>query len=348
VNFTGVTGQGILSYSVLSSPGGFVGSCSAPCSSVNIGGLTNGTPYTFTVRATNVNGTSVASAASNAVTPIAVSQTITFGTNPGPIVYSLTATFAVNATASSGLPVNFVSTTTAVCTIAGTLVTVVAAGTCVIAADQSGDATYAIAPQVTQSVSITAAVQSIVFGSPPALVVNGIGTVSATGGASGNAVVFSSTTPAVCTVSGTNGTTVTGVSVGSCVVAANQAGNVNYSAAPQVTSTLVIGQGSQTITFSPPSSVNVGAAPIGLTASGGASGNPVTFTSQTTTVCTTSGTNGATLTFLTTGTCTVRASQAGNATFLAAANVDRSIAVGNVAPPAPTAPTAPTTTGSAR
>ena len=74
--------------------------------------------------------------------------------------------------------------------------------------------------------------QAIVFGSPPSVVVGGTGTVSAAGGATGNAVSFTSTTTTVCTVSGA---TVTGVAPGSCIIAANQLGNGNYNAAAQQT-----------------------------------------------------------------------------------------------------------------
>jgi len=55
--------------------------------------------------------------------------------------------------------------------------------------------------------------------------------MAATGGASGNPVVITSTTPNVCTVAGT---VVRFVGVGTCVIAANQSGNSAYNAAPQV------------------------------------------------------------------------------------------------------------------
>jgi exo-beta-1,3-glucanase (GH17 family) len=74
--------------------------------------------------------------------------------------------------------------------------------------------------------------QHIIFGPPPQVVVGGTGTVSATGGKSGNPVVFSTLTSDVCTISGN---LVSGEAVGSCTIAANQTGNDNYNDAPTVT-----------------------------------------------------------------------------------------------------------------
>ena len=78
-------------------------------------------------------------------------QTITFGTAP---VVTVGGTGTLSATASSGLAVTFSSTTTATCTLSGSKVTGVAAGACVVAANQAGNATYAAAPQVTQTITI--------------------------------------------------------------------------------------------------------------------------------------------------------------------------------------------------
>jgi hypothetical protein len=82
------------------------------------------------------------------------SQTITFGTAPT-IVAGATGT--VSATATSNLTVTFSSTTPAICTVAGSTVTGVSAGTCVIAADQAGNSSYSAAPQVTQNITISPA-----------------------------------------------------------------------------------------------------------------------------------------------------------------------------------------------
>ncbi len=93
------------------------------------------------------------------------SQTITFAAlsnQPSSI-----APFTISATASSGLAVVFTSTTLAICNVLGTTVTLVTTGTCTIQATQPGNASYAAAPSVNQSFTVTAATQSITFGAIP-------------------------------------------------------------------------------------------------------------------------------------------------------------------------------------
>jgi hypothetical protein len=60
----------ITSYTVTASPGGATGTGAS--SPITVSGLTNGTSYTFTVRASHATGQSAASSASNSVTPVAV------------------------------------------------------------------------------------------------------------------------------------------------------------------------------------------------------------------------------------------------------------------------------------
>jgi hypothetical protein len=160
VTFSGPASDGgsaITSYTATSSPGGLTGSCSAPCTSINVGGLTNGVAYTFTVTATNGIGTGSPSAASNSVTPVAplTAQTITFA----PLASRTLANspFTVSATASSNLAVTFSSQTQSVCTVSGNTVTLVTTGPCTIAADQAGNGTYSPAPQVTRTFTVSPA-----------------------------------------------------------------------------------------------------------------------------------------------------------------------------------------------
>jgi len=83
----------------------------------------------------------------------------------------------------------------------------------------------------------------------------------------------------------------------------------------------------QTITFNALSTHTYGDAPFILSAAGGASGNPVVFTSSDPTVATCTGTNGTTITLLKTGSCTIIANQAGNAAYEAATPVSQTLTV---------------------
>ncbi len=156
-------------------------------------------------------------------------QTITFGALANQTFG--TAPFIVGATASSGLTVTFDSQTSHICTVSGTAVTLVNAGTCTIQGKQRGNTDYAAATPVAQSFLVTPEGQSITFGT---LANQPLGnspfTVSATA-SSGLAVTFNSLTPQVCTVSGT---TVTLLTTGRCTIQARQRGDADYSSATPV------------------------------------------------------------------------------------------------------------------
>ncbi len=144
-------GSEITGYNVTSIPEGLTGTGTA--SPIVVTGLTNGTAYTFTVTATNVAGTSVASAESNSVTPVA-SQVITFD-NPGSQNFGTTPT--LTATSTSGLAVTFSTTTPDVCSITPEgVLTFKTIGVCTINADQAGNAAYLPASTVSQSFDVIA------------------------------------------------------------------------------------------------------------------------------------------------------------------------------------------------
>ena len=151
--------------------------------------------------------------------------------------------------------------------------------------------------------------QTVAFTStPPAdAVVGDTYTATATGGASGLPVVFS-TSSAACTVSASG--SVTFIAVGTCVIAARQAGNTDYSAAARVTQAVGAGPAPQTITFT--STAPTDAVPGGTyraTATGGGSGNPVVFSLGDPTEACSVADDGAVV-FLAPGTCIVAADQA--------------------------------------
>jgi len=120
------------------------------------------------------------------------------------------------------------------------------------------------------------------------------------------------------TCSTTSGTscTVTGLTTGTPYTFTVTAVNGNGIGEASIASNSVTPALAQTITnfSSNPSAGTVGGTST-LTATAGASGNPVTFGSSTPSVCTVSG---STVSYLTAGTCTVTANEAGNATYGAA------------------------------
>ena len=100
--------------------------------------------------------------------PLAL-QTIAF-TSPAPAaaVYG-GALYAVAATASSGLPVAFSTpaSSNGICTVSGSTVSLVGGGTCTISANQTGNGSYAPAPQAQQSFTVARAAQTITITSTP-------------------------------------------------------------------------------------------------------------------------------------------------------------------------------------
>jgi len=136
-----------------------------------------------------------------------------------------------------------------------------------------------------------------------------------------------------------------GVYTTSCAGAADPNYGISYQPG-----TLTITPAPQAITFAALPNRLLGAAPVTVSATGGASGNPVTFTAGPATVCTSGGTNGATITLVGVGTCTVTASQTGAANYSAAPQVTQHFAVSY--PPlsltlgVSSSPAGPITTGS--
>jgi hypothetical protein len=267
-------------------------------------------------------------------TASAQNQTIVF-TSPAPTeTVGATTPYTPSATASSGLAVTFTIdalSTSGSCSIAAGVVSFSGAGSCIIDANQGGNASFNAAPQVQQTVTVGKANQTITYTStaPVAAVVGGATySVAASGGASGNAVTFTidATASAVCTISGS---TVTFIGAGTCVIDANQLGNANYNAATQAQQTFTVGKANQTITYTStaPVAAVVGGATYSVAASGGASGNAVTFTIDATAsaVCTISG---STVTFIGAGTCVIDANQLGNANYNAATQAQQSFGVG--------------------
>jgi len=299
----------------------FVSTTSSVCtvSANSVSPIASGT---CTVQASQAGNTNYLAAANlnQSFTVSQASQTIAFGAL-GNVIIGV-APFTIGATATSGLPVSFSSSTQAICTVSGSTVTVVAVGTCSVTASQAGNTTYAAATPVTQSFSVNnLTAQTIAFGS---LGTQTLGTtpppLSATA-TSGLPVTFTSNSPTVCTVSGVN---ITLIALGTCSITASQVGNATYAAATPVTQTFTVSTLlSQTITFGALGAQTLGTTPPPLSATA-TSGLTVAFASNSPTVCTVSGVN---ITLIAVGTCAITASQAGNATYATATSVTQTFAV---------------------
>ena len=284
--------------------GGFAGTNSC---TLNLAGLT-----TTQIRYYDFGGGLVYSL------PSQTTQTVTFGAL-GDVTFGV-APFELNAVASSGLAVVYTSNTVSVCSVQGSTLTIVGAGRCSITATEPGNANYNDAPAVTQSFNVSQAPETLTFSVLPSVPFTSTPFSLPAIATSGLSVVFTSSTPAVCTVSGT---ALSFVSLGTCTITASQPGDPNYTAATSVTRSFNVVQGPQTISFAPLSGVLFSAAPFSLTASA-SSGLPVTLGSPTPSVCTLSTT---TVTIVGTGTCTIIASQPGDTNYIAAVSVSQSFTV---------------------
>jgi hypothetical protein len=338
VSLTGGSTGGAVTYSVTGASGGYCSMTGAQLTA-NIG---TGTCTATATMAGNNNYNSVTSNPVNVTLQLA-SQAITFTTNP-PAKAAYKSSFTVAATGgASGNAVTF--TSSGVCTNSGATYTMTnSTGTCSVIANQAGNSNYAAATQVAQTVNatgplVTVSPSNINFGTVSLgsittenITVTNIGTAPAT-----------INQPLISIVRGGNSSEFVAVNLCPTSLAAgkNCTITIAFVAGPYYTpqtATLEIvdnAPGSpqpvtlnatvlvpQTIMFTtnPPAKAAYKSS-FTVAATGGASGNAVTFTSSG--VCTNSG---ATYTMTSgTGTCSVIANQAGNSNYAAAAQVMKTV-----------------------
>ncbi|WP_310961880.1 LamG-like jellyroll fold domain-containing protein [Nocardioides terrisoli] len=245
-------------------------------------------------------------------------QTITF-TAPTGLAYGAAKT-ALDATASSGLPVTYASNTPEVCDVdTDGNVLVLAAGPCSITASQDGDTDYDAAPSVTRAfdiaqapLTITASDESMTAGDTPPTP-----TASYDGFVNGDSADSLTTKPTCVSDLDQEKT--------SCSGATDSNYDIGY-----VDGTLTVNPAAkqdQTITFpNPPNVMYGGVEDLHATAS---SKLLVSYASDDHTVCTVDDQGHLTATGA--GTCVVTASQAGDADYNAAPSVEQSVHVDRTA-----------------
>jgi RHS repeat-associated protein len=162
------------------------------------------------------------------------SQTITLATISNR-AYSATP-FQISPTVSSGLPLALASTTPAVCSVATdagvTRVTMLAAGTCTITANQAGSTVYNAATQVTRSFTISKLSQTLTIDTISTKNLGDATFVPDVTNTSGLPVAIATTTASVCTASNN---AVTIIATGTCTITANASATAIYNAASQKT-----------------------------------------------------------------------------------------------------------------
>ena len=262
---------------------------------------------------------------SSDITPVQVTPAITWA-NPADITYG-TALGSQQLDATASYDGSTVQGTFAYIPAAGTILNASQGQTLAVTFSPADTVDYTTATK-SVSINVNKAGQTISFtapSSPISFVPNEQVTLDATGGGSGNPVVFSIDASSTGTGS-ISGNVLTVTAAGSFVLDANQAGNSNYNPATQVQETLVVNKANQTIDFGPLAGQTYGVAPITLTATS-SSNLPVSYTviSGPATI------SGSVLTITGAGLVDVEADQAGNATYAAATPVDESF----TATPAP-------------
>ena len=266
-----------------------------------------------------------ASTGSNALAIAKADQAITVTTH-APASAAFNSSFGVAASGGgSGNAVTFSSSGS--CSNTGAAFTITSGtGACSVLYDEAGTLNYNAALEVTETVAATKLLQtiSVTTHAPASAAFNSSFGVAASGGASGNAVTFSSSGSC-----GNTGATFTMTSgTGTCSVMYDEAGNANYSAATQVTEAVSATKLPQTITVTThaPASAAFNSN-FSVAASGGASGNAVTFSSNG--VCTNAG---ATFTITSgSGVCSVMYDEAGNVNYSAATQVAESVTASKLA-----------------
>jgi flagellar motor protein MotB len=243
-----------------------VSSGTTTCSQPSLGQLHTTGAGTCLVTATKAASTSYLSTSSSATT-VAFSQTQTLSfTSLAPTNANVGGTYQPTASSTANLSVSITvdSSSSAVCSLSGAVVTFTAIGNCVLDANQPGDANHTAATQVQQSFAVTNAVAHDVPSAPRNVVASsspsGVRVSWSLPASSGSFpivdyVVASSPGGAICTTTTAASCTLSGLTPGTSytlsVVAINQSGDSPAGVA----------------TFLVPASLTVPSAPRGVKAS---------------------------------------------------------------------------------
>jgi len=185
-------------------------------------------------------------------------QTISF-TSSAPVSAVVGGpSYTPTATATSGLTVAFTidGTASSICSINGSnVVAFTGAGSCVIDANQAGNATYSAAPQVQQTFTVGKGTQTtLAVTGPASLGYTGTAPITTSGGSGTGTISYStSSASSQCTVNSTTGVITAHATSGNCVVAASKAADSNYNATSSANFNVTLTLGTPPFTLNPSS-----------------------------------------------------------------------------------------------
>jgi hypothetical protein len=219
--------SGAITYSAISGPAAISGSL------VTLSGV-----GAVVLQASQAAAGSYASGSQNATFTVASeSQTITFAAPASPVNYGA-APIALSASSTSGLTVVF-SVLSGPASISGSTLTISGAGTVVVAADQSGNTNYAVATEVTHSITVNkgAPAAGLTASPNPVLVQNSVtltATIGSSAGTPTGSVAFSDGGTTIGTAplnAGIATLSLATLAVGSHSITAVYGGDANFNAA---------------------------------------------------------------------------------------------------------------------
>jgi len=229
------------------------------------------------------------------------------------------ASFAITANASSGLPINLVSSNTAVLSLAGNIATINGGGTSIIKAFQVGNNNYFASDTISQTIVVAKKIQSILMDSISPLIYGVSDFAPVVKTESNEAVVLTSNNSSVATI--LNGK-IHIVGVGSATITATQNGTVNY-LSTSASKVIKVVKSQQIITFA-----NLGIKTVTDTAflleASCSSGLPITYAINNATII---ALKGDTVLLKSSGKVTVTASQLGNDKYEAAIPVSNTLTI---------------------
>lgn len=333
-----ITGYTVTSSPSVSAPAGCTNTISTSCTFT---GLTNGTSYTFTVKATNSAGTSVASSSSSAIIPqgatgisISSSNTGTYGEAQNIVATTTgistgTAEFRVGGVTISGCSSVSVISSSATCSWIPEMADPAAVLTAIFT-PSGNSATSSTSSSInvnvgTRTITIDAADKTVAYTGSAVSVTN---SYTVTSGSFINGDSISSLSYSYSNANPTNVGTYT-ITPSAAVFGSGSSSNYTIT---YTTGTLTISANALVVTFgTAPSGVTLGesAGTHSVLATTSPSGiGTITFASTTTSVCTVNSSTGA-LTILSSGVCTITADNSGDSNHSAAAQDTQTF---NVAP----------------